>query len=264
MVTRFTFLGTGGGRFTTIFQARATGGLYIEDRVRIHVDPGPGSLIRMRALRIDPTRTDMLLISHSHPDHYTDAEIIIEGITGGGIKKRGQLFAARSVLEGVDDGKYGIGPAISKYHQGLLPSKSVEPGDFFSIDNIDIEATPSVHSDPATVGFKFHTRNGVISYVADTEAAEHVMDAHRGSRVLILPITRPRGSRIPGHLCTEDALRFIDEIGPEMVFFNHFGLKMVRAPPKTEAEWVQKKTGIRTVAAQDGMRVSVGTRITVR
>ena len=260
MVTRFTVLGTGGGRFTTIFQARATGGLYIEDRERIHIDPGPGSLIRMRSLRIDPTKTDLLLVSHAHPDHYTDAEIIIEGITGGGIKKRGQLIASKSVLEGVGD----VGPAISKYHQRLIPSKLAEPGDFFSMGHIDVEATPSVHSDPATVGFKFHTQNGVISYVADTEASEHVIDAHKGSRVLILPITRPRNSRIPGHLCTEDALRFIDEIGPEMVFFNHFGLKMVRAPPGVEAYWVQEKTGIKTIAAEDGMRVSMGTRITVR
>ncbi len=260
MVTRFIFLGTGGGRFTTIFQARSTGGLYIEDRVKMHIDPGPGSLIQMRNMRINPTKTDIVLVSHSHPDHYTDAEIIIEGITGGGIKKRGKLLASRSVLKG----ESGIGPAISKYHQSLIDTKIMEPGDFFSTDSMDIEATPSVHSDPATAGFKFHTRNGVISYVADTEAASHVIDAHMGSRVLILPITRPRNARIPGHLCTEDAIKFIDRIGPEMVFFNHFGLKMVRAPPEVEAYWVQEKTGIRTISAEDGMRVSMGTRITVR
>ena len=260
MVTRFTFLGTGGGRFTTIFQARATGGLYIEDRVRLHVDPGPGSLIQMKNMRLNPTKTDALLVSHAHPDHYTDAEIIVEGITGGGIRKRGELIAARSVLEG----KGNFGPAISRYHQSLISTKAMEPGDFFSIGPIDIEATPSVHSDPATIGFKFHTPNGVISYVADTEAAQHVIEAHMGSRVLILPVTRPRNARIPGHLCTDDAITFIEKIGPEMVFFNHFGLKMVRAPPEVEAYWVQERTGVKTIAAEDGMRVSMGSRITVR
>ena len=260
MVTRFTFLGSGGGRFTTIFQARATGGLYIEDRVKIHVDPGPGALVQMKAMKMNPTKTDAILVSHSHPDHYTDAEMMIEGMTKGGLRRRGTLLASKSVLEGVE----GIGPAISRYHQSLISSRAMEPGDFFSLGPIDIEATPSVHSDPAGIGFKFHTPNGAISYVSDTEAAQHVIEAHMGSRVLILPVTRPRNSKIPGHLSTEDAIAFIEKIGPEMVFFNHFGLKMVRAPPEVEAYWVQERTGVKTMAAEDGMRVSMGSRIMVR
>ena len=42
-MVRITFLGTGGGRFATIYQARATGGFYIEDGRNLHVDPGPGA-----------------------------------------------------------------------------------------------------------------------------------------------------------------------------------------------------------------------------
>ncbi len=260
MVTRFVFLGTGGGRFTTIFQARATGGIYLEDKVNVHVDPGPGALVALRSMRIDPTKTDALFVSHAHPDHYTDAEIIIEGMTAGGLKKRGFLGASRSVMEGVD----GIGPAVSEYHKSLISNRILDAGDIVSLDPLDIEATPSVHTDPATIGFKFHTKNGVISYVADTEAAEHVIEAHLGARILILPVTRPRNARIKGHLSTEDAVKFIEKIGPEIVFFTHFGLKMVRVPPEIEAKWVQEETGCRTIAAKDGMRVSVGTRITVR
>ena len=129
---------------------------------------------------------------------------------------------------------------------------------------IDIKAMPSMHSDPATIGFKIHTQNGVISYVADTSLSDKVIEAHKGARILILPVTRPRRSRIDWHLSTKDAIEFIRRIEAELTFFTRFGLKMIRAEPKIEACWAQEESGYRVIAAKDGMRVSVGTRITVR
>ena len=55
------FIGSGGGRMTTASQARATGGLWVVlDGTRVHVDPGPGALVHVRArsLSLDPTRLD--------------------------------------------------------------------------------------------------------------------------------------------------------------------------------------------------------------
>ncbi len=260
MITRMRFLGTGGGRFSTIFQSRATGGIYIESGIRLHVDPGPCSLNQLKNFHINPTKTDVLLISHCHPDHYTDGEIMVEGMTHGGRKRRGLLVGSKSVLEGVDD----VGPAISPYHRSLINHKTLEAGDFLNLGDVDLEATRSVHSDPTTIGFKFHTQNGVISYVADTELSDEVVEAHRGARVLILPVTRPRSSRIDWHLSTEDAVDFIKRVEPEITFFTHFGLKMLRVPPEIEAYWVQEETGYRVIAAKDGMKVSIGTRITVK
>ncbi len=260
MITKLRFLGTGGGRFSTIFQSRATGGLYIESGVKIHIDPGPGAILHMKNYGINPTKIDYLLISHCHPDHYTDGEILVEGMTQGGRKRRGMLLASKSVLEGVGD----IGPAISKYHKSLINHKHLSPGDFLNLGPVDLEATPSVHSDPTTVGFKIHTPNGTISYVADTSLSDEVVEAHKGARILILPVTRPRNSRIDWHLSTEDAVEFIRKIEPEITFFTHFGLKMVRAEPEIEAYWAQEKSGYRVMAAKDGMRVSMGSRITVK
>ncbi|MCE5296700.1 MAG: MBL fold metallo-hydrolase, partial [Euryarchaeota archaeon] len=73
-MTTLTFLGTGGGRFSTIYQVRGTGGLYVKDGANIHIDPGPGAAVNMAKLKMDPAKTDVLLISHCHPDHYSDAE----------------------------------------------------------------------------------------------------------------------------------------------------------------------------------------------
>jgi hypothetical protein len=55
------FLGTGGGRFAAILQARATGGIHLQldgpdgQPRRFQIDPGPGALVRMLDRGIDPS-----------------------------------------------------------------------------------------------------------------------------------------------------------------------------------------------------------------
>ena len=52
-MTRLTFLGTGGGRFVTLNQERSTGGIYLEDGYKVHIDPGPGAVHALKRNRID-------------------------------------------------------------------------------------------------------------------------------------------------------------------------------------------------------------------
>lgn len=254
-MTRLTFLGSGGGRFATITQARATGGLYLDDGTRLHIDPGPGALVNLCRAGLDPRATDGLLISHCHPDHYVDAPILLEAINPMGKEARGTLVGPSSVLDGCD----GQVPTIHPFHQGRVSLRQVvQPGAKVLLGPMVMEATPSDHSDPTTVGFKFHTGHGVISYVADTALNEELIKAHRGARVLILPNTRPDGDRIPGHLCSRDSETIIEALQPELTLLNHFGLRMVRKGPEDQAAAIQKATGMETVAARDFMQVEVG------
>ena len=259
-MTHITFLGTGGGRFTTIYQMRATGGIYIEDVLRIHIDPGPGALVQMHRFGLNPTKTDVICISHAHTDHYTDAEVLIEGITNGGTKRKGILLASKSVVEGYDI----YDPVISNYHRGLLEKViAMAPGDEFKYRKLRIKATISFHNDPTTVGFKIYTSNGIISYLADTDFDGKLITQHRGARILILPVTRPLGAKIPYHLSTDDAARIVKGIKPEVAIITHFGLKMLDNSPDFQADWIWKETGIRTIAADDGMRVEMKKEIEI-
>ena len=73
------FLGTGGGRFATITQKRKTGGIrIISDTLNMHLDPGPGALIYSLNMGLNPQRIKEILVSHAHPDHYGNAEVLIE------------------------------------------------------------------------------------------------------------------------------------------------------------------------------------------
>src|SRR6266571_8173428 len=253
------FLGTGGGRFTTIYQARSTAGCLLEaEGLRAHIDPGPGALLRSRDEGQDPTSTRAVLVSHAHPDHYSEAEVVVEAMTKGGTVKRGTVVGSKSTV----DGSASHDAVFSRYHKERPEELfSVAPGDNFKLGPVSVRATPSKHSDDTTVGFRITTEEGVIGYLADTALADEVVAAHRGSRVLVLPATRPRRSRIDFHLCSEDIASLLKALKPEVALLNHLGLKMVRSGPEKEAAWIEKETGVRTVAAEDGMHVAVGDQI---
>jgi len=260
-MTRLTLLGTGGGRFATVTQERATGGIYLEDGVSLHIDPGPGSLVMMRRAKLDPMRTDGILVSHCHPDHYTDAEVLLEAMTNGTHTRRGYLGASRSVLEGTGT----IGPAISAYHKAAVDEvKMLEPGDEMEIGHVRVLATPADHSDPTTVGFRIGTTNGEIGYVPDTSLHRDVIEANEGVRLLVVPLTRPLRARIDHHLCTEDAAVLIEGVQPEVAVLNHLGLKILREDPRMQADWIAKKSGVETILGEDLLRIRMAERIGFR
>jgi hypothetical protein len=65
-------------------------------------------------------------------------------------------------------------------------------------------------------------------------------------------------------MSTDESARLIERIRPELAVLTHFGLKLLKQDPKGEAEWVESLTGIRTVAAWDGMSIHMGNRLTVK
>jgi len=256
------FLGTGGGRFATITQKRRTGGIrFLSKSLNMHLDPGPGALIYSLEMGLNPQKITAVLVSHSHPDHYTNAEILIEAMTGGMLKKKGIVAAPHSVLFGNEE----CGPSISRYHQ-QMPEKVIEvkPGVAFHVGDTKIIATEARHSDPNAVGFRFETPEvGDIGYTSDTEYFEGVGKAYEGVRLLILCVMRPSGNPWKGHMTPEDAIKIVEEAKPEMAVATHFGMKMIFSGPNREVKFIEEKTGVPTLAASDGMRLHVGEKIWV-
>ncbi|UCE37604.1 MAG: MBL fold metallo-hydrolase [Thermoplasmata archaeon] len=259
-MTLITFLGTCGGRFATIYQTRSTGGIFIEDSINISLDPGPGAILRMRQEGIDPTKIDLLLVSHCHPDHYTDVDVLIEAMTSGCTQKCGTIIASESVISGIE----GFQPKASDYHLSHLANVHVaKSAETFSIDDIQISATSTIHTDPSGVGFRIQTKNGIITYTGDTSINEDVIKFYDESRLLILALTTPIGIRLHHHLSPEDAVIILKEVRPEKALLTHFGLRAIDAGPESIAKWIQEESGVDTMAAQDGMRVNLGEEIEI-
>ena len=256
------FLGTGGGRFATITQKRRTGGIrLISKRLNIHVDPGPGALIYSLEAGLVPQKIKAILVSHRHPDHYSNAEILVEAMTHGMLKKRGIIAAPPNILIG----NQKTGPAISTYHQSMTRRTIIlKPGMKFEISNTKVISTKASHSDPESVGFRFKIPEvGDIGYTADTEYFEGIKKEYDGVRILILSVMRPLGSPWSGHMTPKDAVKIVECIKPEIVIATHFGMKMLFSGPSYEVKLIEEKTRIPTVAAFDGMRIKVGKKIII-
>jgi phosphoribosyl 1,2-cyclic phosphodiesterase len=257
------FLGTGGGRFATITQKRRTAGMrIIGENVNLHLDPGPGALVHSIDSGLDPQKINVVFVSHCHPDHYTDAEILIEAMTRGMTRKHGVLAAARSVLNGSSTCE----PSISKYHQ-QMPEQRIEavPNMEFQIPDLGVSVTEAQHTDPDSVGFRFKTHDyGDFAYTSDTEYFAEISNYYKGVRLLFLCVMRPSGKPWKGHMTTDDAVKIVEEVRPEQAVLTHLGMQMIFHGPAKEAKLIEEKTGVPAVAAVDGMVVDFAETITIQ
>jgi len=256
---RIAFLGTGGGRFVTITQKRRTAGIrIIGGGLNLHLDPGPGALVHSISEGLNPQHINAIFVSHCHPDHYNDAEILVEAMTRGMTRKQGVLAAPKSVLEGSS----GCEASISKYHQKMVGQKiEVAPGLKFKAGDINVLTTEARHTDPDTVGFRFETEFGDFAYTSDTEYYEDIAKYYQKVRLLALCVMRPSGKPWKGHMSTDDAIRIVDATHPEQALMTHLGMSMLLQGPEEEAKLIQGKTGVPTVAAVDGLLIHFGETI---
>ncbi len=252
---KLTFLGSGGGRFSAISQRRMTGGFRIDNLAgkNYHIDPGPGALIRTYQFGFNPRNLNGVFVSHAHTDHYNDAEILIEAMTRGMTREQGVIFGSNSVLNGFEQ----WGPCISSYHQSKSDVFVLNPDEVCEVNGIKVKGTATEHGDPAGVGFQIDYNGFKISYTADTGYFDELADYHEGADILIASILRPGNRSIPGHMCSRNFVDLINRVKPKVAVMTHLGLKMISNNPVTEAKKISKRTGVKTIAAYDGLSFNV-------
>ena len=250
---RILFLGTGGGRFVVINQARATGGIILEmDDQAVHIDPGPGALVRAKEHGFRLGSLTAVAISHCHADHYADAEFIVEAMTNGNTKSGGVLIGSRNVIRGEGDFR----PAISSYHLKAVQSHHImKAGDRLKLGKVEVAATPTSHGEPEGIGFVFRGSK-TVGYTSDTTYFTGMEDHFRKCDYLIMNVLRPRGKDWPKHMNTEQAAKLVSLARPGTAIITHFGEAMLKDGPSAEAKYIENETGIRTVAAADGLEIS--------
>lgn len=249
---RITFLGTGGARFVTIMQIRATGGWILEmEGEMIHIDPGPGALVRAKQYGVNLRKLTGIAISHVHSDHTTDAQVVLEAMTEGTLKKKGVVIGNEYVFRG--DGENFI-PVFSKYHLNSLARYEImEPGKKTSLGKLGIEAVSAKHTEPKCLGYVFSGKSMKVGYTADGEYYQGQEKHFAGCKYLLINCHRPKESPLKGYMDSEGARKLIEKVKPEKAILTHFGMKMMRGVAEKEARWIQEKTGVKTIAARDGM-----------
>ncbi len=249
-----TFLGTGGARFMIINQFLASGGLWLNlGGTEILVDPGPGCIVQSTKRKLKAEKLSAIILSHRHLDHSADVNIMVEAMTQSGFKQHGWLFAPADALE--------TEPVIFSYLKDYLAGVEVlQEGKSYSVGNISF-TTPVRHIHLVeTYGMVFSTGKHTFSYIADSRYFDGLCQ-HYGGELLIINVVflEPRSpsdrSFMPiDHLSVPDAEHIIMELKPKVAILTHFGMTMWRAKPWQIAEKLTEKTGVKVIAARDGMK----------
>jgi phosphoribosyl 1,2-cyclic phosphodiesterase len=254
------FLGTGGARFVVAKQIRASGGIWMRFGVtQIHVDPGPGALVRATSAVPPclPAELDALVLSHKHLDHSNDINIMIEAMTQGGWKPRGALLAPRDAFEGE--------PVILPYAARFVPVHHIleERAGPWYVNDVAIR-TSVRHVHPVeTYGVHFRHEGVTVSYLPCGRFFDGLIDDYRmhAPDVLILNVLRYRDTMDVDHLTFDDARALIGGIHPKVAVMTHFGTKMLERRPAVLARELEDALGVRCHAAADGWTLDVDTEI---
>jgi len=249
-----TFLGTGGARFMIISQLLASGGIWLNlSGTEILIDPGPGCIVQSTKRKLKAEKLSAIILSHRHLDHSADINVMVEAMTQGGHNQHGWLFAPADALE--------TEPVIFSYLKDYLEGVEVlKEGKSYQVGNISF-TTPVRHIHRTeTYGMVFKTARHTFSYIADTSYFEGLRK-HYGSELLIINLVflepRPPDDNPltpTDHLAVPDAEQLIKELKPRVAILTHFGMSLWRAKPWQIAEQLTEKTGIKVIAARDGMK----------
>ena len=241
------FLGTAGARFTVLNQFLASGGIWLNlSGTEILLDPGPGCIVQSTKRKLRGQNLSAIILSHRHLDHSGDVNIMTEAMTQGGFKKRGRLFAPADAL--------GTEPVIFSYLRNSLESIEIlEAGKSYSIGDVSF-TTPIRHIHPVeTYGMLFRTGGYTFSYIADSLYFDGLCQSY-GGELLIMNVVFLEPGRPVDHLTVPDARHIITELKPKVAILTHFGTTMWKAKPWEIAEKLSQETGIKVIAARDGMK----------
>jgi phosphoribosyl 1,2-cyclic phosphodiesterase len=246
------FLGTGGARFVVARQIRASGGMWLRfGETQIHVDPGPGALVRaLSALPpCEPPQLDAIVLSHKHLDHSSDVNVMIEAMCQGGWKRRGALLAPGDALD--------FEPVVLPYVRSFVPRevRLTERSEPIAINDVEIRTSiRHRHADVETYGLHFRYAGKTVSYLPCTRFFPELIEDYRVHEpdVLILNVLRFRDTMDVDHLTFDDARALIGGIRPKTAIMTHFGTKMLEQDPHKLARGLETEFGLRAHAAYDG------------
>jgi phosphoribosyl 1,2-cyclic phosphodiesterase len=258
------FLGTGGARFVVARQIRASGGMWFrfdgpKSTTQIHVDPGPGALVRALSAvpPCEPLTLDAIVLSHKHLDHSGDVNAMIEAMTQGGWRKRGALLAPRDAFEGE--------PVIFPYAAAFVPVKHYleERSGPYALNDVEIFTSIRHQHGCETYGMHFRHAGRTVSYLPCGRYFEALIDDYRSHApdALIINVLRYRDSMDVDHLTFDQARAVIAGVRPKVAVLTHFGTRMLEQRPERLARELEQELGLRVHAAVDGWLFDATTEI---
>jgi phosphoribosyl 1,2-cyclic phosphodiesterase len=228
-------------------------------QTQIHVDPGPGALVRAlsNVPPCNPRELDAIVLSHKHLDHSSDVNAMVEAMTSGGFRKRGTVLAPADAF----DDEPVVLPYVRRYVERL---ERLEPSAGpYRIGEVELHTSIAHVHAVKTYGLLFDYEGLRVAYMPCGRFFEGLAGDYARLRpnVLIVNVLRYRDEMNVDHLTWEDARRLVAGIRPQVVVFQHFGTKMLEAGPQKLGQELEDELGLRAIAAYDGLTVDLDTEV---
>lgn len=247
MANSITILGTGGDSIVVGRQTRASGGIVITTpETQLHLDPGPGALIRLKENSLHPREHTAVVLSHQHVNHASEAAAIITAMTHNGMDRRGVLVT--------NDLERGMVPLHQR--QILERALKLEGGGKVGINDVEIRAVPAKHYDSGALHYLIQTQDYLLGYITDTAYTDSLADSFKDATILVINCKYPDAAAEGDHLDIQAVTKLLNKIKPQLAVLTHFGAKMIDADPLAQARAVHRDTKVQVVAAKDGLRIT--------
>jgi ribonuclease BN (tRNA processing enzyme) len=210
-------LGTRGPELLSGDTQASTGYLiWLDNKARVIVEAGPGSLQRFKQSKARINDVDLMLFSHFHVDHSADFPAYIKGAFFADRTKDLHIFgpsgskAVASVEQFVEraiGGKQGMYPYLNAYIDSKKPSSykikatnipwsysALNIQSVYKNKDIKVQAVPTHHGPFPSVAYRVELAGCVISFSGDMNGRlAAVPDLIKGSDILVAHNAVPEG-----------------------------------------------------------------------
>jgi ribonuclease BN (tRNA processing enzyme) len=250
MENRILFLGTAGDEIVTSKQVRASGGIIINiEGYQFMIDPGPGTLNQATKYNVNLRENTAVLVSHSHINHCNDVNAVLAAMSHNKLDIKGVLIANDTFVNGDETNK----SYLTEFHKNCVERIIIPaPNQKIGIEDIEIKALKTKHTDKKAIGFKFMTPHFSIVYSSDTGYNAELVKEYADTDILILNVVEPFEKKQDFNLSSDDAVNIIQRVQPQLAIITHFGKNMIEVNPVYQAREISKITGVNVIAAEEG------------
>ncbi len=246
-------LGSGGTRYHVATQRLKTAGFIIKvNSFTMYVDPGTSALLTSLHRKVSLKDINALFVSHSHVDHYDDAEALIESIYLHSTKQNKPLLITNETVMGKIR---GWDKKISSHHEKLCSKVIITKADEeVVLEEIKMKITKTIHHEPYNIGFVLHTRDIRIGYTSDTTYYKGFEKYFKGADILIIhPVVLKRTEESKfRHASFEDVVEMVNKAKPKHVILRHIGYEILQYGIDKFVEDIRKETDANVNYLLDG------------
>ena len=191
----------------------------------LHLDFGPGNLLRLAEAGEETWEVKRILFSHYHIDHHADLLSLLflrsclRYDPELGPRKSSLHLHGPKGLRQIYEGWLGMyGSWVEDEELEIQEFESGEGGEE-RIGAFEVQAFPAVHSQPAFC-YRIGMGSKLLAYSGDSALGPGLIAACKGVDYAILECSFPEPS--PGHLCPAELRRLLEEAKPKRVGLTHF------------------------------------------